>query len=180
MGGNALVPGNATPTAEANIRNDPEAADIVFGARWPVTMVGLDVTHRVLLRGPDIDRLTATPTSAGRHLAHALPRYRSFSARTNGLDGIYVHDPTAMAYLLDPSLFTVSRWPVRVETQGISRGKTWPSLGGTDSDTATDGTATEPEPWRGRPAVGVCVDVESQGVIDLILRRLSPAGPARP
>jgi inosine-uridine nucleoside N-ribohydrolase len=37
MGGNALVPGNATPAAEANVYNDPEAADVVFGAEWPVT-----------------------------------------------------------------------------------------------------------------------------------------------
>jgi inosine-uridine nucleoside N-ribohydrolase len=46
MGGNALVPGNATPAAEANIHNDPEAADIVFAADWAVTMVGLDVTDK--------------------------------------------------------------------------------------------------------------------------------------
>ena len=46
MGGNALAPGNASPAGEANIRNDPEAADLVFGADWQVTMVGLDVTHQ--------------------------------------------------------------------------------------------------------------------------------------
>jgi purine nucleosidase len=170
MGGNALVPGNATPAAEANMRSDPEAADVVFGARWPVTMVGLDVTHRVNLRGADLDRLTATPTPAGRHLARALPLYRSFFAHTNGLDGIYVHDPTAVVYLLDPASFAVSRWPVRVETQGISRGKTWPSLGDTDDST--------PAPWLGRPVVDVCVDVESARVVDEILRRLSPAAGA--
>lgn len=168
MGGNALVPGNATPAAEANMRNDPEAADLVLGARWPVTMVGLDVTHRVNLRGADIDRLTATPSPAGRHLARALPLYRSFFERTNGLDGIYVHDPTAVACLLDPAAFAVSRWPVRVETQGISRGKTWPSLGDTDDAT--------PAPWQDRPAVGVCVDVDAARVVDLLLARLSPVG----
>ncbi|HEV7650606.1 MAG TPA: nucleoside hydrolase [Actinophytocola sp.] len=166
MGGNALVPGNATPAAEANMRSDPEAADVVFGARWPVTMVGLDVTHRVNLRGADIDRLTGAPTPAGRHLARALPLYRSFFERTNGLDGIYVHDPTAVAYLLDPSAFTVSRWPVRVETQGISRGKTWPSLGDTDDAT--------PRPWQHRPPVDVCVDVDPPRVATLLLDRLSP------
>ncbi len=165
MGGNALVPGNATPTAEANMRNDPEAADVVFGARWPVTMVGLDVTHRVNLSGADIDRLTAAPTPAGRHLARALPLYRAFFEATNGLDGIYVHDPTAVAYLLDPAAFTVSRWPLRVETQGISRGKTWPSLGGTDDAT--------PAPWQGRPAVDVCVDVDAKRVTAVLLDRLS-------
>ncbi len=167
MGGNALVPGNATPAAEANMHGDPEAADVVLGARWPVTMVGLDVTHKVNLRGADIDRLTAAPTPAGRHLARALPHYRSFFERTNGLDGIYVHDPSAVAYLVDPALFSTARWPVRVETQGFSRGKTWPSLG--DTDTAA------PAPWRDRPLVDVCVDVAAEKVVDLVLARLSPA-----
>lgn len=45
MGGNALVPGNATPASEANMLNDPEAADIVFGQSWSAVMIGLDVTH---------------------------------------------------------------------------------------------------------------------------------------
>ena len=35
--------GNVSPVAEANIAGDPHAADLVFGARWPVTIVGLDV-----------------------------------------------------------------------------------------------------------------------------------------
>ncbi|MGH3880806.1 MAG: nucleoside hydrolase [Actinophytocola sp.] len=171
MGGNALVPGNATPAAEANMHNDPEAADIVFGARWPVTMVGLDVTHKVNLRGADIDRITAAPTPAGRHLARALPRYRAFFEHTNGLDGMYVHDPSAVAYLIDPTMFTVSEWPLRVETQGFSRGKTWPSLGDTDDST--------PAAWQGRPTVSVCVDVDAARVVDLMLARLAdPVQPA--
>ena len=49
MGGTALTPGNVSPVAEANIWHDPEAADIVFRAQWPITMVGLDVTMKVLL-----------------------------------------------------------------------------------------------------------------------------------
>ena len=100
------------------MRSDPEAADIVFGARWPVTMVGLDVTHKVNLSGADIDRLTAAPTPAGEILKRAMPLYRAFLERTNGLDGIFVHDPSAVACLLDPSMFTMSSWPLRVETQG--------------------------------------------------------------
>ena len=171
MGGNALVPGNATPAAEANMHNDPEAADIVFGARWPVTMVGLDVTHKVNLRGADIDRITAAPTPAGRHLTRALPRYRAFFEHTNGLDGMYVHDPSAVAYLVDPTMFTVSEWPLRVETQGFGRGKTWPSLGDTDDST--------PAAWQGRPTVSVCVDVDATRVVDLMLARLAdPVQPA--
>jgi inosine-uridine nucleoside N-ribohydrolase len=164
MGGNALGPGNATPAAEANMVNDPEAADVVFGARWPVTMVGLDVTHQVVMPGAAIDGITTADTPAARVLARAIPLYRSFLADANGLDGIYLHDPAAVAYLVDPTLFRTEAWPVRVETQGISRGKTWPSLGGTDD--------AAPAAWQGRPTVNVCVDVDAQGVLDLVSSRL--------
>lgn len=165
MGGNALGPGNATPAAEANIMNDPEAADVVFGARWPVTMVGLDVTHQVVLPRAGVEALTAGDTPAARLLAQATPLYQSFLAKVSGLDGgIYLHDPSAVAYLLDPGLFRTERWPVRVETQGFSRGKTWPSIGDTDD--------AAPLAWRGRPLVNVCVGVDAPGVLDLITSRL--------
>ena len=164
MGGNALGPGNATPAAEANVLNDPEAADAVFGAPWLVTMVGLDVTHRVNLRGADVDRVTAGARATHRLLAGALPLYRAFFERTNGTDGFYLHDPSAVAYLVRPDLFETSRWPVRVETEGFSRGKTWPSLGDTDD--------ASPLPWRGRPRVSVCTGVDGPGVVDLVVSRL--------
>lgn len=165
MGGNALGPGNATPAAEANMWNDPEAADVVFGARWPVTMVGLDVTHQVVLPGTGIDAVTAPDTPTARLLGRAIPLYRDFLAKVSGLDGIYLHDPTAVAYLLDPGLFRTERWPLRVETQGFSRGKTWPSLGDTDD--------AAPPAWQGRPLVTVCVDVDAPRVLDLLTARLS-------
>jgi uridine nucleosidase len=166
MGGNALVPGNATPTAEANIMNDPEAADVVFGARWPVTMVGLDVTEKVVMGGARIDAVTAPDTPPARLLKAAIPLYRRFLERVSGIDGIYLHDPSAAAYLLEPGLFQTRRWPVRVETQGFSRGKTWPDLGGTDDEA--------PGPWQGRPLVNVCVDVDAAAVVDLVSGRLAP------
>jgi purine nucleosidase len=166
MGGNALVPGNATPTAEANIMNDPEAADLVFGARWPVTMVGLDVTEKVLMDGTRIDAVTARDTPPARLLRAAIPLYRRFLQRVSGIDGIYLHDPSAAAYLIEPTLFRTRQWPVRVETQGFSRGKTWPNLGGTDDEA--------PAAWQGRPLVNVCVDVDAAGVVDLVSGRLAP------
>jgi inosine-uridine nucleoside N-ribohydrolase len=164
MGGNALSPGNATPAAEANMMNDPEAADVVFGARWPVTMVGLDVTEKVVMPGKTIDAVTAADTPTARLLGRAIPLYRSFFLQTNGIDGIYLHDPAAVTYLLDPTLFRTEAWPIRVETQGISRGKTWPNLGNTDD--------AAPAPWQGRPPVTVCVEVDSPGVLDLVSSRL--------
>lgn len=165
MGGNALVPGNATPVAEANINNDPEAADLVFGADWSVTMVGLDVTHEVNLTGAAIDRITATDTPGGRLLRGALPLYRNFFETTNGIDGIYVHDPSTIAFLLEPDAFTTRAWPIRVETQSFSRGKTWPNLGNTDEST--------PEAWQGRPTVDVCTEVDAERVVCLVEERLT-------
>jgi inosine-uridine nucleoside N-ribohydrolase len=165
MGGNALVPGNATPVAEANINNDPEAADLVFGASWRVTMVGLDVTHKVNLSGAAIDRISAVDTPMAALLGEAIPLYRNFFETRNHVDGIFVHDPSAVAYLLDPDAFTTAQWPIRVETQSFSRGKTWPNMGDTDD--------SAPPAWRGRPAVNVCVEVDSPWVLRLLEDRLS-------
>ena len=165
MGGNALVPGNATPVAEANINNDPEAADLVFGADWSVTMVGLDVTHQINLPGATIDRLAAIDSAPARLLADALPLYRGFFEATNGIDGIFVHDPTTVAYLLDPDAFVTERWAIRVETESFSRGKTWPNLGNTDEPT--------PAAWQGRPLVNVCTGVDAERVLGLVERLLT-------
>lgn len=165
MGGNALCPGNATPAAEANMLNDPDAADRVFGADWSLTLVGLDVTHKVNMRRADLDELAAIDDPLARHVARCIPFYRDFFEATNGIDGIFVHDSTALAYVLEPSLFTTRRWPLRVDTgSGIGRGKTWPNPG--DSDLAS---GPHLAPWRGRPQVDVCIDVEAERVLRLIL-----------
>ncbi len=165
MGGNALVPGNATPAAEANILNDPEAADQVFGGNWEVSMVGLDVSEQVVMPGVDIERISHPGKETTRFLGEAVPHYRRFFEKTNGLDGIYLHDPTAVVYLLEPGLFRTRRCPLRAETEGMSRGKTWPSFGNTDDST--------PAPWRDRPLVNICTEVASQSVIDLVVDALS-------
>jgi len=163
MGGNALVPGNATPAAEANIHNDPEAADIVFGAGWPLTMVGLDVTHKVNMTREHLDAYALADNPLAKHIARIVPFYRNFFEKTSGIDGIYVHDSTAIAYVINPSLFATKQWPVRVETQGISRGKTWPALRGGER---------APE-WQNRPKVNVCVDVDAARTIELEMKRLT-------
>jgi inosine-uridine nucleoside N-ribohydrolase len=165
MGGNALVPGNASPAAEANISNDPEAADLVFGAGWPITMVGLDVTHRINLTGAAIDRIVSNDSGGSRLLRSALPLYRNFFETINRIDGIYLHDPSTVAYLLEPEAFTTNAWPIRVETESISRGKTWPNLGDTDD--------AAPLAWQGRPLVDVCTAVAPDRVLHLVEERLS-------
>ena len=168
MGGNALCPGNATPAAEANMFCDPEAADRVFGAGWALTMVGLDVTHKVLMRDPDLASISAIQDPLAQHIASIVPFYRDFFRTTNSVEGIYVHDSTAIAYLLAPELFTTRSWPVRVDcSQGIGRGKTWPSLGAVDEE---DREALKL--WRERPSIQVCVDVRGAEVVELCLEKI--------
>ncbi|MCC6613307.1 MAG: nucleoside hydrolase [Anaerolineae bacterium] len=156
MGGNALVPGNASPAAEANIRNDPEAADLVFGAPWPVTMVGLDVTHKVHMAPQHLDHYKTINNALAQHVARIVPHYRNYFESSFDMEGIYVHDSSAIAYVLDPTLFKTEQWPLRVETEGFSRGKTWPSIG----------KRTRPD-WENRPLVNVCVEVDSPRLIDM-------------
>ena len=164
MGGNALVPGNASPAGEANIRNDPEAADLVFGADWPVTMVGLDVTLRVHMTPDHIAEYAAHGNPMSDHITRILPHYRNYFEANYDAKGIFVHDSSAIAYLLDPALFTVRRWPIRVGTQGLGRGKTWPATGG----------GLLPA-WEGRPLVNVCVGVDGERVVQLAAERLRGA-----
>ncbi len=164
MGGNALVPGNASPAGEANIRNDPEAADLVFGAAWPVTMVGLDVTLRVHMTAADIAEYATHGNPMSQHISRVLPHYRNYFETNYDVAGIFVHDSSAIAYLLEPALFKLRRWPIRVGTQGLGRGKTWPATG-----------RRILPPWQGRPLVNVCVGVDGPAVVALEAERLRQA-----
>ena len=162
MGGNALCPCNATPAAEANIHNDPEAADVVFGAGWPVTMVGLDVTHTVNMTPDHLERYARADNPLAQHITRIVPHYQAYFENAYGIRGIYVHDSSAIAYVINPALFETARWPVRVETQGISRGKTWPN----------NGERPLP-PWEGRPLVNICLKVDAARLLEKELSRLT-------
>lgn len=159
-----MCPGNATPCAEANLHADAHAGDQVLGADWPVTLIGLDVTQRVLLDDDILASITSGTNAGAKLLRAAIAHYRSFYRRTNGIAGILCHDPTAVACLLRPELFGTRSWPVRVETDGLGRGKTWPDLGATDHP---------PRPWQGRPRIRVALDVDPQAVARLIGDRLT-------
>ena len=161
MGGNALTPGNASPAAEANIRNDPEAADLVFGADWRVTMVGLDVTLKVQMTPTDIAAYAEHQNPMSAHISRILPHYQNYFETRYNAKGIFVHDSSAIAYLIDPSLFKTEQWPIRVGTAGLGRGKTWPAWG-----------KRLPSAWQNRPAVNVCVDVDGARLVQMEERRL--------
>ncbi len=116
--------GNVSPVAEANIAGDPDAADAVFTAHWPVTIVGLDVTQEVVLDAAFLDRLRDADGSHGQFLHELSQSYLGFHQRSRKLDGIFAHDSLAVAYAVDPTLFTTREGAVRVICGGLASGQT--------------------------------------------------------
>ena len=106
MGGAVGVAGNASPVAEANIHNDPEAASIVFGASWNLTVVGLDVTQQVLMDPAYLADLTEVKNPATSMIAAITPFYLDFHSTYRGETAMPVHDSSAIAFLIEPSLFS--------------------------------------------------------------------------
>ena len=119
MGGGGFR-GNMTPTAEFNIYVDPEAAAVVFRSGVPITMCGLDVTHKALVFQEDIDLFRSIGNRSGQVFADLMDFfsvfYRKERPELNG--GAALHDPCAIAWLIDPAMFTSKPCYVDVETTG--------------------------------------------------------------
>ena len=117
MGG-AYTRGNTTPAAEFNIHVDPEAAAIVFTAGWPLTMVGLDLTHQALATPAVIERIAALGTPLAKIAVQLMEFFRETYRKNAGFDSPPVHDPCAVARVIDPSVMTCVDAFVAIETQG--------------------------------------------------------------
>ena len=159
MGGAVTVPGNASPMAEANICNDPEAAKIVFHAGWPLTMVGLDVTTKTTMTPQYLAKIKEAGTPITDFISAITPFYLNYYRTQLGLDKIYVHDPSAMAYAIDPSLFQTQKVYVDVEIgEGRSSGQTMADLSGL---------------WNEPANVNLCLNVDSPRLLALYLERIA-------
>ncbi|MFN8061842.1 MAG: nucleoside hydrolase, partial [Vicinamibacterales bacterium] len=113
MGG-AVTDGNVTPVAEANIYGDPEAAAAVFSAGWPLTMVGLDVTHKTLFTPAHLAKLQQTKGPQNDLAARVLAFLIKLEAKF-GTTGTPMHDPLAMGVVLDPTFVKTKAMRVDVE-----------------------------------------------------------------
>ena len=126
MGGVFEIYGNVTTQAEFNIYADPQAAQVVFNFGVPVTMMPLDVTHQVVLTR---ERLEAEANRRNTRLIQFLRDSTQacmvYHQEREGVNGLYMHDPLAIGYLLQPDFFDVVDAYVQVETQGnLTRGRT--------------------------------------------------------
>ena len=161
MGGAFAVagkPGNVTPVAEANIWNDPEAADLVFTAPWFVTAVSLDVTTQVVMTPAYMDALEASAGPAGAFLNAISKPYAAFYGGRDGIIGCCVHDAAAVAYVIDPSLFETRRGSIRVITDGIALGQTCQKV---------EGELFGPSAWDDQPIQAITVGVNEAGLLKL-------------
>lgn len=129
MGG-ACFGGNYSPQAEFNIFVDPEAAKIVLQSGIPIYMFGLDVTMKAQLYNKDIEYISSINNNVSRIISDLMRFFIKtttypFWADENHEEGAHLHDPCAIAYLIDPTLFEVYEMYVDVDTNdGVSCGST--------------------------------------------------------
>jgi purine nucleosidase len=149
MGGAYRVPGNINSTAESNMNGDPEAARLVFESGIPLTMVGLDVTTKVLFGETQLEQLRKAAPSHRREMFDFVEHLITYRCRAyqqkNGIYATPMHDPLAVAIALDPSLAVTETASVRIETQKEG----W--LGATLTDDSV-----------GASKISVCVEADAE------------------
>ncbi|MCI9609435.1 MAG: nucleoside hydrolase [Oscillibacter sp.] len=164
MGG-SYTNGNVTPAAEFNILADPEAAHVCFTAGRPVTMIGLDVTRKVLCYPEIVERMARADTCASRLFVDLMGHFCRTQKEVFGWEGGPLHDPVTIASLLDPALVVTKPMNVRID---LSHGE---SYGRTNCDAFG---------YLGLPATAdVAVDIDVPRFWDIIetgLRRYSETG----
>ncbi len=159
MGGGYFEQGNITPSAEFNIYVDPEAADIVFNCARPITVMPLDVTHKALTTKARVAAFRDMGTKVGDMVAAWTDFFERFDMEKYGSEGAPLHDPTVIAYLIRPDLFSGRHINVAIETQSEL------TLGATVADW-----------WRvsDRPANATFMrDIDADGFFDLLATRLA-------
>lgn len=161
MGGSAAPHGNVTNVAEANIWNDPDAAECVFAAAWPVTMVGLDVTEKAQCTPADFATLAEQAPAIGGFLNAATQFYFDFHENKTGIRSCFMHDPSAILAITDPDYFDFEPMALKVICDGDEIGRTLPV------DDAS------------RPLVQVALQVNGAAVRDKFIELVANADMAR-
>ncbi len=174
MGG-SLSGGNISPAAEFNIYVDPEAAQIVFRSGVPLTMVGLDVTQRAMLREEDILRMESSSKPEGQAAGKIARASMNRVRQTSATGGPAMHDSLAVGTFLDQSIVTLHDLHVEIETAGaFTAGETVgyrkaPMRG---SPPMAFGPVTE-MPKEFEPNARVALDVDVNRFLKLLVDRIA-------
>lgn len=165
MGGAVLTHGNVTEVATANLYNDPEAAAIVYQSGAPVVQVGMDVCQKVTIPEAHLERLQRTPIPTTQLLTRITPALiKSYAER--GLrplgTGVHYNDVPAMAYAIDPSLYEIREYHVRIATHdALTRGQT---------------VADVLNRWHYPPNAKVLMGVQAERLADMFTSRVMGYG----
>ncbi|WP_377889886.1 nucleoside hydrolase [Alkalihalobacillus sp. R86527] len=122
MGGAFNVPGNVTPSAEANFHADPVAANIVMRYAKNVKLFPLNVTQHAIVTPGMVDFIHFKGKST---LIKPLLDYYYFGfyqKKVPGLEGSPVHDAVTIMAVIHPEMFTFYKTPVALEINGEARG----------------------------------------------------------
>ncbi len=172
MGG-SISGGNVNGTAEANIYNDPEAAQIVFNAGWMVTMVGSDVGERTLITRKYLAELQASHGPQSDFIAKIADFYLTRSEKS-GYAGAAMYDPLAVGIALDRTLGTLKEMHVDVETRGeFTRGETVANRMGSNEKNVLHGDHYEIEGVIDlKPNARVCLASDADRFLELFVSRI--------
>lgn len=172
MGG-SISGGNVDGVAEANIYNDPEAAQIVFNAGWMVTMVGSDVGERTLITRKYLAELQSSHGPQSDFISKIADFYLTRSEKS-GYAGAAMYDPLAVGIALDPTLGTLKEMHVDVETKGeFTRGETVANRMGSDEKNVLHGDHYEIEGVIDlKPNARVCMASEADRFLELFVNRI--------
>ncbi len=172
MGG-SISGGNVNGAAEANIYNDPEAAQIVFNAGWIVTMVGSDVGERTLITRKYLAELQSLRGPQSDFIAKIADFYLNRSEKS-GYKGAAMYDPLAVGIALDPTLGTLKEMHVDVETKGeFTRGETVANRMGSNENNVLHGDHYEIEGVvELKPNARVCMASDADRFLQLFISRI--------
>ena len=106
MGGSYQL-GNMTPAAEFNILADPDAAHIVFSSGVQVVMMGLDLTRQASATKEVVEKIKSLNNKASKLFVDLMEFFAASQKNVFGWSAPPVHDPTTIAYIIDPECIEV-------------------------------------------------------------------------
>ena len=172
MGGAVFMHGNVSEVATANLYNDPEAAAIVYRSGAPVVQIGLDVCQKVVIPTALLERFGQTNTPTMELLSSITPQlagyYQSRGIVPQGA-GVQYNDMPAVGYMIDPDLFDMQNYYVRISTHDeLTKGQT---------------VADVKNRWGQDPNTWVAMDVKAEQLIEMfgdrVINYVNPASTER-